>query len=732
MAFGRCPVASFRQRTVYKTEFDIFKQNTEIDLLSLVSYEEHDLQNFDHDKITPKTDQESRIRTREYGNSYGLTGRTCERNRSKSAFGTGVNQNRKYQQNEKRRTWTKSDTGIYKDFARTSKTFLMHKNGVNCARKENTVNRDCKSALEVRPPTSEERLRSQTSCGFHTNDRNRIKSGKTNVPNTVIANKGVRVKSQINPKTDKSILNHIWRTRSAPVRVQAKTKSPNKRQVSSVKGIYTDIETKQKRLSSDHSDTKEGLSPYSESYSIKVEEHDNPDTQNSNFSPVSNGINDENETVNNIHNEDDISHTEPEDQTKWYECVENENVTCIVAKTNASGESGENDKETVSLTHFNEDGGCSKDSGFDSTAVSPELEFCYKRNVDSKEELNEENHKRVKFSIQNLKDGDNGEQAESCSVVSENGDSVTLSETEIESEHKEAAVAYDIIDLISDLERIGANSRLSVISTGGQSNITAEGDTDSLSGDVAQRALRELREAEQKKKIEEEKKDISKSKDLESMNMSKEARHAIMETLQDMGTVKGKRGVKERDSADIRHKGVNAQRRQKDNRNKYEYYMRERSISYYKNHFKSIDSVGNEDNSSAYSSPREIKECDDTSSEEYVKGKLFPSIRENTKLSKTTTNSTVKANVLTLDQAKKKKYKIPGIGNYHLIASPDNDFEITPPGFDSRYNPRPIISKEEMEIPPRFIRERSIQKCKSWLTNVNMSPMSLKPLKGPK
>jgi hypothetical protein len=248
---------------------------------------------------------------------------------------------------------------------------------------------------------------------------------------------------------------------------------------------------------------------------------------------------------------------------------------------------------------------------------------------------------------------------------------------------------------------------------------------------VAQRALKELREAEQQKKAEEEKKERSKSKDLESMNMSKEARHAIMETLQDMGTVKGKRRNKDRESADIRHKGVNAQRRQTDNRNKYEYYMRERTISYYKNHFKSIDSVGNEENSSPYSSPRENKECDDTSSEEYVKGKFFPSIRENTKLSKTT-NSTVKSNVLTLDQAKKKKYKIPGIGNYHLIASPENDFEITPPGFDSRYNPRPIISKEEMEIPPRFIRERSIQKCQSWLTNVNMSPMSLKPVKDPK
>ncbi|XP_045169534.2 uncharacterized protein LOC123532216 [Mercenaria mercenaria] len=747
MAFGNWPVASFRQRIVYKTEFDIFKQNSDIDLISLASYEDQPPKHLDNEGVRPKTVPESKIRLKQ--NCNGITARTTGRNRVQSAYDTDYKLNRKYQPQErefKRRTWTKSETSIYKDFARTTRTFLAQKHGSSYQRKENDINRDCKSALEVRDPSSEPSVRSQTTCGFHPNEGNWIKSGKTNtqdVSSVGQTNKEVKIKRHINTKTDKSILNHIWRTRSAPTREQTNKTFPPKRRDSSHHDNFTVAESKlNKRPRSGWSEDKgERILKTKKTCVDRTDKSREEDVQSPTSSTVTrdvSGVIDDNEVVNVVCTSDDNYHSENRNLTEWeaLECVENETVTCIVEKADENCNFNGNSKETVtsSVTNLNEDGVCSKDSGFASNAVTPELEFWNKSNTeDCKDELNFEKHKHVKFRIQNPETCVGLEEAETCSVISENGNSVTLSDAEIETESKVSEIAYDINDLISDLERIGANSRLSVISTGGQSNFTADGDLDSLSGDVAQKALRELREAEEQEraKLEEDNKELNKPKDLESLNMSKEARHAIMETLHDMGTMKGKKRSKEKDSADIRFKGVNAQRRQTNNRNKYEYYMRERTISHYKNQFKSIDSVGNEENSSSYSSPREAKECDDTSSEEYAKGKLFPSIRENTKLSKTT-NSTSKSKVLTLDQAKKKKYKIPGIGNYHLIASPDNDFEITPPGFDSRYNPRPIISKEEMEIPPRIIREKSIQKCRSWLSNVNMSPMSLSPVKNTK
>lgn len=733
MSFENWPVASFRQRSVYKTEFDIFKQNTDIDLISLLSYEEHTPKHFDQQTLDdrPRTVPESRSRYSTAG-SVVNSERSGSRNSllSASAYNSNGKTNKIRYQPERqfrRNTWKKGGTSVYKDFARTSRTLLRQKQNAAEPKRELKVNRECKSALQIRKCAVEPVTRSQTSRGFRPNEKQLLRAGKTNshdVSKVSTTNKENKLSRQVN-KNERSVINHIWRTKSAPV--TANINNNHTSHESDRDNINKHINGRPHsgwgKYESDPNKIQKICTENQYISSVSSNKISCPNTTPA-WSSAGNS-NSEPENVTSVKS-DEIQRVK-EWQKEWENkaCVENENVTCIVEKEEENSDIFiGNDKETCenSVITINEDGINSKDSGFASIAVTPELDFPTKR------DFNEEKIKHVKFQISSRETKEDDEQAEQFSVNSENGDSEELSEA-ADTESKVSSTVYDINNLITDLERFGANSRLSVISAGGQSNYSVDGDTESLCGAAAQKALIDIRKAEEERaKLEEEKKEQNKPKDIESLNMSKEARHAIMETLKDMGTRKGKWKNTENDSFDMRHKSVTSQRRQTDNRNKYEYYMRERTKSVIRNQFKSVDSLGNEDNSSAYSSPREVKECDDTSSEEYIRGKLFPSIRESTKLSKTTM-STNKSNVMTLDHAKKTKYKIPGIGNYHLISSPDNDFEITPPGFDSRYNPRPIISKEEMEIPPRFIRERSIEKCKNWLTSVNLSPMSLRPAK---
>lgn len=61
-------------------------------------------------------------------------------------------------------------------------------------------------------------------------------------------------------------------------------------------------------------------------------------------------------------------------------------------------------------------------------------------------------------------------------------------------------------------------------------------------------------------------------------------------------------------------------------------------------------------------------------------------------------------------------YRLPGIGKYDIA---QDTFEITPPGFDSRYNDMQVFEERESETPPPEIRQRAIDKCAEWLNKYN-------------
>ena len=241
-----------------------------------------------------------------------------------------------------------------------------------------------------------------------------------------------------------------------------------------------------------------------------------------------------------------------------------------------------------------------------------------------------------------------------------------------------------------------------------------------------------------------DKKNLTPVKESET-TMSKEARFAVIETLNDM---KKKKGADV--NAEIRNKGVTAQKRLQNNRLKYDRYKTiaetkntfpEKETKKYKGSAKnrksitrydSYDSVAEtavDDYSSAFSSEINTKYTDGSSSAEDThvqkKGKLLPSIDPKRRSAKRLNSAATQ--FYSLEKAKRTNYRIPGIGKFDIVASPD-DFRITPPGFDSRYDPQPIIYKEEREPPPVDIQQKSIQKCKKWLKNVHLSPLSsLKP-----
>lgn len=257
--------------------------------------------------------------------------------------------------------------------------------------------------------------------------------------------------------------------------------------------------------------------------------------------------------------------------------------------------------------------------------------------------------------------------------------------------------------------------------------------------EISEGEIVEIADSETNEKIEEEKNSLP-MKDISEITMSKEARFAIIETLQDMKS----KGSQENINTDIRNKGVTAQKRLQNNRLKYNRYktMTETKnlftasgTQYTNNHrgsisrYKSFDSEGNtaaDDYSSAFSSELNAKESDGSSSAEEVrprgKGKLLPSINNKRKSAKRL--SSAASRFYSLEKAKMTNYRIPGIGKFNIVASPDSDFRITPVGFDSRYEPQPIIYKEEREPPPGEVQAKSIQKCKKWLKNVHLSPLS--------
>ena len=242
----------------------------------------------------------------------------------------------------------------------------------------------------------------------------------------------------------------------------------------------------------------------------------------------------------------------------------------------------------------------------------------------------------------------------------------------------------------------------------------------------------------------EDTKPASPVKDINELTMSKEARFAIIDTLNDMKT----KGKQENVSGGIRNKGVTAQKRLQNNRAKYNKYktMAEtknlfidradsrvnvanscrRSVSRYKS-FDSEGGTAPDDYSSAFSSELNMKDDDGSSSAEdthiptKTKGKILPNI--NTRNSAKRLSSAA-SRFYTLERAKMTNYRIPGIGKFNIMASPENDFRITPPGFDCRYEPQPVIYKNEREQPPEDVKAKSIQKCKKWLKHVHLSPLT--------
>ena len=66
--------------------------------------------------------------------------------------------------------------------------------------------------------------------------------------------------------------------------------------------------------------------------------------------------------------------------------------------------------------------------------------------------------------------------------------------------------------------------------------------------------------------------------------------------------------------------------------------------------------------------------------------------------------------------SKGQLFRLPGIGKYDIPVLDDNLFEITPPGFDSRYKDLATVEERESETPPPDIRQLAIEKCSEWLT----------------
>ena len=61
-----------------------------------------------------------------------------------------------------------------------------------------------------------------------------------------------------------------------------------------------------------------------------------------------------------------------------------------------------------------------------------------------------------------------------------------------------------------------------------------------------------------------------------------------------------------------------------------------------------------------------------------------------------------------------QSYRLPGIGKFE-ISQADSQFEITPPGFDVRYNDIQPVENRDSETPPPDIRQMAIEKCSEWL-----------------
>ncbi|XP_061180440.1 uncharacterized protein LOC133189009 [Saccostrea echinata] len=76
------------------------------------------------------------------------------------------------------------------------------------------------------------------------------------------------------------------------------------------------------------------------------------------------------------------------------------------------------------------------------------------------------------------------------------------------------------------------------------------------------------------------------------------------------------------------------------------------------------------------------------------------------------------ADFCTLGQLNHYNLRLPGIGRYEIATLREKTFEITPPGYDIRYNDIAVFEDGERvsELPSDDIRERAVQKCQDWLS----------------
>lgn len=747
MAFQCRPVSAFRKRDVYKTEFDIFKSSTDIDLLSLISYKV----DAPRSKFVTNTSNAHGTKPPSgYGNTY--SGRLTKSARSahparytdRKQFSHSAQSSTRVQESRYHRidnflrirnARSKVETEIYKDFATSSKRLLKSKSASSADR------RKCKSALDVRKSEGyrADQTRSNTTCGFHDRPNKRITdvtytSDKSKV-NT--KQRESKFKPIVNRNSVTSV-NNSWRAKTA---IGCRQTNANTNKLK--EHCYNSSENKETRYKNKivTQTTNGSLSSEEVSLCRKDENRDTRIIQGNALSAEKYGRLEETTELNvnpncingsdqgsdklserlngNFHNTDDKS--EKSDFGK----SENNTTVYDELKTGErykSIKSNEEDEICEKVELFN-----SKDSGIDSHVFTPDLrqDITERDSVSSQED--ETGHRHVTFTddpTEYLLVPANSEDLEHLQLDSvsnlDTSLSGTVSEASIEgSEEASGVTGYNINDLINDLERFGNQSRLSTVSVGAQSLLGGAEEVNSLCCESS-RKLQPEPSADQV-----DAKEIH-TLSLEDFTMSREARHAILETLNEM-RVKRSTGYKD-NSANVLHQPVMVQNRLKENRNKYDHLIRERTKSVQRNQLRSLDSAGNEDESSQGSLPlHAFPHCDQSSDGDSELVSRLPSIGETYKPNKTTRKTHDKSKVFSLAQMKNKKYKIPGIGQYNLVTSPESDFEITPPGFDSRYNQVPIISKEETEIPPRLIREQSIQKCKRWLNNVNMSPVSLKP-----
>lgn len=108
--------------------------------------------------------------------------------------------------------------------------------------------------------------------------------------------------------------------------------------------------------------------------------------------------------------------------------------------------------------------------------------------------------------------------------------------------------------------------------------------------------------------------------------------------------------------------------------------------------------------------------CSDSDVSVTTRRRPITAATNKTRLPSIPSDSTV-GEVCTLGQLKHLNLRLPGIGRYEIATLREKTFEITPPGFDIRYNDIAVFEEgeRENELPSEDIRERAVQKCQDWL-----------------